>query len=282
MHTKNYLIFMLLFILCTQVHAQDDELRVRRIFELEAGKPYSFLLKIDAGELTIRPNPIANEVSVLLQFSEEGFEYDFDFDERRRSLEVRFDKDGWVDGNDHDLNAEVEVLLPSAALLDIESEVKAGEVDLELGGLSITSFAFKAWAGSIDIDFKEPNRVRMESFTISTKVGETTLRRLGNARFRDALINNGIGELDVDFKGEKVEDARVDIDLDIGETRIYIPEEYGVKLRVSKFLFLSQTSLPRRLRKSGKYYYSENYESAQGVLRLLVSPGIGELRIVYR
>ncbi len=281
MNMKKYFLIPLVVLIFTQVQAQDD-VRIRRVFELEKGKPYFFLLKIDAGEVNLRPNHIENELSVLLRYSEDAFVYDFDFNERRRSLEVHFEKESWVDGDDNDLSAEVEILLPPAVLLKIESEVKAGEVELELGDLSITDFSFKAWAGSISIDFKKPNRKRMESFVVNTKVGETTLRRLGNARFQDALINSGIGELIMDFKGEKIEDARVDIDLDIGETEIFIPEEYGVKLRVNKFLFLSQVSLSHGLRKSGKYYYSENYESAEGVLRLLVSPGIGELHIVYR
>ncbi len=68
--------------------------------------------------------------------------------------------------------------------------------------------------------------------------------------------------------------------MDIGETILYLPDDdVGVKLSVSKFLFLSDVVVPRNLRKSGRYYYSQNYDDAKSALNLRVSPGLGELNI---
>ncbi len=47
----------------------------------------------------------------------------------------------------------------------------------------------------------------------------------------------------------------------------------------SKFLFLSDVEVPRNFRKSGRYYYSRNYDDAKNALSLHLSPGLGELNI---
>lgn len=86
--------------------------------------------------------------------------------------------------------------------------------------------------------------------------------------------------MDVDFSG-LTEDATADVDLDIGATDIFIPDNIGVKLSVHKFLFLSQVDIPHSLRKKGSYYISENYQDDEKSVVLKVKPGIGDLRISY-
>lgn len=49
----------------------------------------------------------------------------------------------------------------------------------------------------------------MNSLDVNVKVGETQLRNLGNAHFRSADIDNGIGSLDVDFSGDLPDNASV-------------------------------------------------------------------------
>jgi len=120
----------------------------------------------------------------------------------------------------------------------------------------------------------------MSVLKINTKVGETEIIRLGNARFKEAEINGGIGEMRVDFRGKILNEALADVDLDIGEATIYLPDDdVGVKLSVSKFLFLSDVEISRNFRKSGRHYYSRNYDDAKNALTLRVSPGLGELNI---
>jgi predicted membrane protein len=117
---------------------------------------------------------------------------------------------------------------------------------------------------------------------INVKVGETTLRRLSNARFRNAKINGGIGELSIDFSGEGLKSSHAEIDLDIGETTIYLPRELGVQFDSSTLGFLTQSKIDYEFIKKGRFYYSEQYESASKTMDFSISSGIGELRVVYR
>jgi hypothetical protein len=193
-------------------------------------------------------------------------------------LDITFDKRGWG-GHDAKETADVLIELPADVSIDVRARIKAGEIDVDFGGLSLKALDFTTWAGEVVIDFSEPNKIPLEDLSIDTKIGETDIVRLGNARFRRADVNGGIGEMKIDLDGALLPESKADIDLDIGETQISLPRSTGVKLNVSKFLFLSDVQVPYDFRQSGRYYYSENYDRAQQILDLNISPGLGELRI---
>ena len=175
--------------------------------------------------------------------------------------------------------AEAIVSLPTEVAIDFFAKIKAGEIDFELGGLKIVDFTLHNWAGEVQVSFDEPNRAEMEVLEVDAKVGEVTLSKLGNAHFKEAEINGGIGELQVDFTGDKLRRSTARVDLDIGETTVVLPRDLGVKMAISKFLFLSQVSVPSGFYRSGRYYYSDNYEQAPEGLFLKITSGIGELRM---
>lgn len=274
---------LLLFLLFggAQVAAGQSE-EVERNFKISGTKEFYVELDIDAAEVNVARNPKEGEIAVRLRYTEGKFDYDFDYSERNRSLAFAFEKKGWMNTDEENLQARLEILLPEDVELDLSGRIKAGEVEMVLGGMHFKRFEVKTWAGDVLIDFDRPNRSEMSAFEVNTKVGETRLKSLGNARFAHANINSGIGSLQIDFSGAMSRDASARIDLDIGETRIVLPEALAVKLNVRKFLFLSQVNLPRSLHRRGRYYLSENYDKAREKLELEITPGIGELDIRIR
>lgn len=248
-----------------------------------SGRNFGIHIDMDGGELCVKPNTRSNVCSVYMKYNEEGFTADVDFDPKKNELEVVLDRHGlsfWKDvDSDFHMWAEVIISLPTAPLIDFFAKIKAGEVDLELGGLRILDFELRNWAGDITVDFDRPNPVQMEYFEVDVKAGELKLRRLGNANFEEADINGGIGDLTLDFRGETLRKAFARIDLDVGETKVILPEDLGVKLKITKFLFLSGVDLPVQFKRKGRYYYTENYETASNSLYLRISPGIGEFQV---
>lgn len=253
--------------------------RFRERYELPQDRVVRIDVEIDAGEVTFSRCPRGVEAWITIDYDPEIVDVDVYYDPDAPRLEVLVDRDTWLEKRGDKKEAEVLIELPFAVQLDLEADIKAGDVDFELGDLSLVRMELRTVAGEVRVAFSKPNRSVMEVLEINTKVGESRLRHLGNARFRTAEINGGIGELDVDFRGELYPDAAVRIDLDMGKTRLKLPEETGVRLSVSKFLFLSDVNLPYNLVKSGGYYYSRNYERADRHLTLQVSPGLGTLRI---
>ena len=253
-----FLSFPLLFVTSDFVFAQRNEVKkFEKSYEFPADKLLRVDLKIDAAEVKLRKSSRERMAYLTVFYTENEFEVHADYDRQRSRLSIELEKNGWV--GDHDnLEAQVILELPSSITIDFHGKIKAGEVEIDLGGLSLIGIDLSTWAGEVLVDFSEPNKIEIDHLRINTKIGVTNIVRLGNARFKEAEINGGIGEMRVDFRGEMLPEATAEIDLDIGETNLYLPDDLGVKLAGSKFLFLSHFEIPNRFKKSGKYYYTSN------------------------
>jgi hypothetical protein len=252
---------------------------LRNDFKIDTDRPARLRVDVDAGEIRVEKGSSRNKMEVDLHYNKDHFRHSLRFNETRNEMEIVFEKEGWLE-YDHDRTiGELMIALPTEGELELDFKIKAGKIDLQLGGLRITELALETIAGEVNVDFEEPNRMEMANLYLNTKIGESKFRRLGNARFRDAEINGGIGELTIDFSGEMLADANARVDLDIGETMIVLPRDAGTRLSMSKFLFLSHVNLPFELQKEGRYYYSENYDRASRTFQLRVSSGLGECRV---
>lgn len=276
---QKYLLTLTVLLLGLPLQAQSDTKTERREFNLSGDQEFYLDIDIDAGDVRIQPSGDDSRLVIELRFTESYFEHTIDYNERNRRVRIAFERKRWLKKDESDLDAEATILLPSRAILDVNARIKAGRVDTRLGDLSLKRLDLKTWAGEVRVDFDRPNRMAMSSLYINTKVGETEVRRLGNARFQFADIDAGVGSLRVDFSGELGRETTAQIDLDIGETSISLPEKLGIKLEVDEFLFLSKVNVPWEFKKSGRYYLSENYDNAEKKLELKIKPGIGELRI---
>ena len=247
-------------------------------YRVAPDKTFRIKLNVDAGEIEIVKSPRPYEMRIKASYRKGMYDLDVDFDKDRSKIYIDLDRRKWMESSDRD-DSHLTIELPPEVEIDFESRIKAGEVDMDFGGLTLKEIQTTTWAGEVIIDFSEPNFTEMDYLYINTKIGETTITHLGNARFKEAEINGGIGALKIDFTGDLLSRADVEIDLDIGETEILLTEDVAVKLRISKFLFLSNVQISGNLHKRGRYYYSENYESASKKLFLKIRPGLGELMI---
>ncbi|MBN2411369.1 hypothetical protein JXQ31_06725 [candidate division KSB1 bacterium] len=271
----------IMLILSGSLYARYDEMVLDETFVITDGK-LVINAHIDVGQVTIKRNNNPGECHVYIKYLTERVDADIRFNEKHNELDVIVDFENWKSWKDNtgdSTTPKVIIELPSEPVLDIEADLKAGEFNLELGGLYLENLDFDNWAGEATINFDLPNKMEMNRLDINFKVGDLKVLNLGNARFSEADINSGIGELTLDFSGKSPEKAMAKIDLDIGETRVIIPENIGTKLRVSKFLFLSQVRYPNWFEKRGRYYYSDNYNESNKSLYLMISTGIGELSI---
>lgn len=242
------------------------------------GDELSIELEVDGGQVQVLPSGSKRECLITMRYPREKCDVSIRYNEKRGQLDIVIDND-WDMDNDHgETSPQIILELPYGPEISLSSHIKAGELDFELGDLSIVDYELRNWAGETRVQFSEPNRIVMRTFDVNVKVGEVKLVSLGNALFEEADINSGIGELSIDFSGKGLERSMARIDLDIGETRITVPDNIGTKLKVSKF-FLSEVNYPSWFDKRGSYYYSENYDDSRKTLYLMISTGIGELDI---
>ena len=278
--------FLFLFILPMLVYAGDTEHK-HFTYEVEKVKqPLQVRLNIDVGEIVLKPATEPGKIILDFTYSVGRFDVESNFDAEHNRLRVYFDMKDWLKGHadKRDSEGQVEIQLPTDVEIELHSKVKAGEVQYELGGLMLRYFYFKVWAGEVTISFDKPNPLKLEDMEIDVKIGEVKLKKLGNAGFQTAVINGGIGEMRVDLTGDCVAEfpQQVDLDLNIGETKLILPRDRGIKFRVSKFLFMSEIVIPDEFDRRGNYYYSPSYEGAENPLNLKISPGLGTLDIRLR
>jgi hypothetical protein len=265
--------------------AWEEELRTEKrteSYRTDPSKPLEIVLEISVGRLVVEPAESADTVSIGLEFTEGKFRGRVDYNERRQRLSVRLSKRSWKAGKnveEHD-KADVTVRVPHGVEVFLDSRLKAGEADYRLGGLRLKAVDLTTWAGETDVEFAVPNAVPMDQLVVDTKVGEIDLRQLGNARFREAYIDGGIGELRADFSGAVEPDCRAKIDLDIGEAVLTLPQSAGVRVAVGGMTsFMSAKQISGGLTRRGRYYYSEDYDTRPEKCTFVVTPGLGELRI---
>ncbi|MBN1783287.1 hypothetical protein JW948_19285 [bacterium] len=239
-------------------------------------------LNVDVGEVQVALSDSENVCQISMSYIKEDYRAKADFNEKSNALKIRLDKKGWNSKfeNDGDNHIRAEVLLPANVVMQLKTRVKAGEVTLDMSGLSIREFHLRVWAGEVSVHFDEPNPVIMDYLDISASIGSLTTSQLGNARFKRARINGGIGEINVDLTGEVLDKAKAKVDLDIGEAQVILPEDCGIRLAVGgMFGFMSSKNIDNRLEKHGRYYYSEDFDENETSFSVLVTPGLGELNI---
>ncbi|NIA31244.1 MAG: hypothetical protein GWP06_15210 [Actinobacteria bacterium] len=276
------IVWITLFAIAGTAFAQQSMVKYEETFNVR-GKSFEVNLDIDGGQVEIVRGDHGHECRVSMEYTKEKCNGDVRFNKKRNRLDVELKFRNWSfwkkEHGENSFNARILVELPNNVSIDLNSRIKAGEIDLTLGGMKIRNFELKNWAGNVTVDFDEPNRIAMNEFDVDIKVGNVKLLNLGNANFEEADINGGIGEMQIDFNGNKIKRSMARIDLDVGETTIDIPDQIGVKIKVSKFSFLSNVDYPHWFNRRGKYYYSKNYDESDKSLYLVISQGIGQLKI---
>jgi len=273
--TKLSFIFVLLLlplILAARMVEQEETFVIK-------DQTLSIDLEVEGGIIEVKPSNDRRDCFVFMSYPSEKCDVRIRYNQSRSHLDISIDNEKWDFDDDEEKAPLLLLELPFGPEISLTSHIKAGETTFNLGDLKLVDFELRHWAGETDVDFAKPNLVEMRTFDVNVKVGEVELLNLSNARFEDADINSGIGELTVDFNGKGTEQATARIDLDIGETTIILPDHIGTKLKVSKFLFLSDISYPDWFEKQGNYYYSDNYDESEQSLYLMISTGIGELKI---
>ncbi|MDW7681551.1 MAG: hypothetical protein SCK70_13375, partial [bacterium] len=222
MKAKPIISLMILFVLSLSANliGEEDYLSIKERHRVRADDNLIVLIDVDAGNITLASGSIKNEAVISGKINERFDRVNIGYDERQNELSISLDRRNWVKSMSRDGASYLNIQLPENVVIELRSKVKGGVLDFSVGRLKIASFEMKNFAGEVFIDFDKPNPVKMDFLDIDVKIGRTELRNLGNARFVEANINGGIGELSIDLSGANVQQSRVDIDLYIGSTEI--------------------------------------------------------------
>ncbi|HEX9935012.1 MAG TPA: hypothetical protein VGB38_07420, partial [bacterium] len=121
-----------------------EEERVKESFSFKAGtdRPLEVVLDIDAGTVEVEKGTDAVSGQVDVDYLREDNHVKVKFDEKTNRLQVKVDRDNWTkmrhdgDNNDHcDDWLKIHVTLPFGVDQYFDARIKAGEVNMNVGGL---------------------------------------------------------------------------------------------------------------------------------------------------
>ncbi len=149
--------------------------------------------------------------------------------------------------NEWNLNLDTDTPM----VLEINAGAYQGRFDF--GGLALEELRIRDGAADVRVDFSEPNSSEMRTFQYETGASKVRLNDLANANFDRMIFKGGAGEYTLDFSGDLVRDANVNIDAGLSSVVIIVPE--GVSARVFVDRGLADVDIQGDWRKSGGDYF---------------------------
>jgi hypothetical protein len=239
----------------------------------EGGGTAQLTLNFGAGELTLAPGAQGALLSGEAEYNVQDLKPEIRINGSSATIQTgdlefsgipRFD-DEFINRWDFQL---------SDAPMELEIQAGAYQGNFELGGLSLESLTVKDGAASVDLSFSEPNLVEMGTLRYETGASNVKLSGLANANFEDMVFTSGAGDYTLDFSGELVRDATVDIDSGLSSLRIIVPE--GVSARVLVDDSLANVDISAGWEGSGSTY---TLQGSGPRLTINVNIGAGSLEL---
>ena len=186
------------------------------------------------------------------------------YDADQRSLRL-----GIVDGSFHGLSrenqGELRIALSRSVPMDLDLDLGATKARIDLGGLALRGLHLGSGASETEVDFSEPNPIRLRNVDVEVGAAALEVRNLGNANTTTVRVHGGVGSVTLDFGGHWTQDMSVETDLALGKLHLRVPRDVGVRVEVDRVLASFDHG---DLVKQGGAYFSRNWETAPYRLRI--------------
>ena len=100
---------------------------------------------------------------------------------------------------------------------------------------------------------------------------------LGSVQLRSVQVHMGAGQLDLDLSGKPRHDFEVEIHGGVGQATVHLPQDAGIWAQAHGGLGSIKVE---GLEKKGDHYENDLYDSAKVNVRVNVTGGIGEIRLI--
>ncbi len=124
--------------------------------------------------------------------------------------------------NDSD-DSDLRLGLARGVPLDLRVEFGAGDVVLQLGGLSLSDLAVSTGASDATVRFDAPNPIVLDRLKFEVGASGFKAVNLGNAHARSLIVEAGAGDVDLDFGGHWTNDVTLELTAALGAVHIHVP-----------------------------------------------------------
>jgi hypothetical protein len=120
------------------------------------------------------------------------------------------------------------------------------------------------------------NRDVATELDVNFGAGEAKLD-IGSLNLRSVNVEMGVGEIDLDLRGQPKHDYSVRIRGGVGEARVHLPSDAGVFAEARGGI--GEISAPG-LRHEGSSYYNAEYKKAPVTVKLDIEGGVGSIKLL--
>jgi hypothetical protein len=246
---------------------------------LDNTEPMAVKVEFAVGRFQLRPATRTQLYHVSLTYADDAFQPEIVYRPEGRTLDIGLAGHGHGDSKDFDDNRQrLDVALSPAVPLDLDLQFGAIKADLEFGDLSVRRAHIKTGASETTIGFSAPNRIQCETLELEVGAADFEATQLGNSRCRLISLKGAVGQMTLDFTGDWVagSDTKVSVSVGLGEVRLRLPDQLGVRFNVDRFLAkVDRSSFIKR----GSAYYSRNYDSAATKIDIDVGAAFGNIEV---
>jgi hypothetical protein len=237
-----------------------------------ATTPGHVILDLGQGEVQVRPGEPGEPIRIEARYDKDDCRLEESFEEgdgsgwTYRVKFRRFTTSGLLTSIKEAFagtSPRVVVYLPVDVPLKLDLGVRQGGGEIELGGLWLTDADIEFEMGGGELRFSEPLRHPMNSLSVSASMGGGAFQKIGNASPRQCDFDFRMGGMQLDLRGQWLQDSDISIRHSMGGGAVFLPD--GVRL----------DGVPGRADTP-----PETGEVPQSTLRFTVSSEMGNLEFV--
>ena len=163
--------------------------------------------------------------------------------------------------------------------IDLGIDIGTGDVQMALGGLSLTRLAITNGGADLSLSFDAHNPEPMSMLRITAGTGKCIASDLGNANFDRLNIAGGAGSMDMDFGGTWQRSALADIKAGAGRITLRVPAQLGVRVTFASTP-INTTDITGFTEQDDNVYVNAAYGQSPLTLTINLTTGVGALTLI--
>jgi hypothetical protein len=221
--------------------------------ELPAQGAGRLVLDMRNGELFIEPAALGEPLNVKARYDRDLCQMEETLEAEREPwlyhLSFECESSGFLQALRQMISGtkpEVRVFLPADLPLHLELHAGQGGVVMDLGGLWLTEMDVDFEMGGVVMDVDEPLRAPMKRMEIHGSMGGLVASSLGNASPRSLVLDYRMGGMQLDLRGQWLQDSDIEIRFRMGGGEVTLPDNVNIEgLATGRTGTLMEGELPR-------------------------------------
>lgn len=247
MSSSKLILLLVAFVLPLQALLAQEEFRFKETVQTSGMKRGKVVLEMPAGVMNIKAQSNALAEANIL-YGRADWKPQSTQTTYNQTTELRLKQPELRNNSKKTEKNTWDVNLSKNTPLDLVVEFGAGESKVDLRNSKVEKVTMSAGAGSINLDLR-------------------------NSQLKDLKISSGVGEVELDLRGNWDHDVQVDVSGGIGDVKLLLPKNTGVRLRSSGLGSVNAGGL----KKEGNNYSNQALGKSKHTITINVSNGLGSV-----